>query len=130
ITNPSAINQTGTYYISATNSNGCMVIKPVKVVINPLPNATISGPDSLCLGLNTNLTINLQGTGPWTIIYTEGNEQKIINNIQSNTYQLNVQPTQTTTFTLLSVADRNCMKELVGEDATHKLWITIPIDGI
>lgn len=41
LTNPSAISVSGTYYIKGTTAGGCTDIKPVVVVINPLPIASI-----------------------------------------------------------------------------------------
>ncbi|MFN3801403.1 hypothetical protein, partial [Belliella pelovolcani] len=40
--NPAAIIIPGTYYIKATNANGCSVIEPVVVVINDAPVAPVS----------------------------------------------------------------------------------------
>ncbi len=42
LTNPTAINTTGTYYIAAVNAAGCRVVLPVHVIIAPLPVATIA----------------------------------------------------------------------------------------
>ncbi|PZR28447.1 MAG: hypothetical protein DI535_06090 [Citrobacter freundii] len=42
LTNPSAVSASGTYYIKGTTVGGCSNIKPVVVVINPLPLASIS----------------------------------------------------------------------------------------
>ncbi|RYZ53696.1 MAG: hypothetical protein EOP49_06740, partial [Sphingobacteriales bacterium] len=42
LSNPTAVSASGTYYIKGTTAGGCIVIKPVVVVINPLPVASIS----------------------------------------------------------------------------------------
>ncbi|MCF6182583.1 Calx-beta domain-containing protein, partial [Lutibacter sp.] len=42
LANPNAVTTSGTYYIQLTNNNGCTISKPVTVVINPLPTATVS----------------------------------------------------------------------------------------
>ncbi|MDI5897220.1 PKD-like domain-containing protein [Flavobacterium yafengii] len=54
LSTPSAITNSGTYYIKGTNSNGCSVIKSVSVTINPEP--TIGGTLSTCIGLTSQLT--------------------------------------------------------------------------
>ncbi|WP_332731995.1 T9SS type B sorting domain-containing protein, partial [Flavihumibacter sp.] len=130
LNNPRAIGRTGTYFIRALNADGCQDIQPVRVVINPLPTITIEGPDSLCLGLNTDLIVRFTGQGPWTFTYTDGSQSRTINNVGGNTYRLNVGPSTTTTYTITSVTDRNCTNDVSGENISHQLWITIPIDGV
>jgi gliding motility-associated-like protein len=62
LTNPDAVNASGTYYIKIVIAGGCSAIQPVTVVINPLPVSN-AGPDVLiCTGdvgtLGTNPTAN------------------------------------------------------------------------
>lgn len=56
VSNPSAISVSGTYYIKATPATGCTDIKPVKVVINPLPTLTITTPAPVCFPGTVDLT--------------------------------------------------------------------------
>lgn len=67
------------------------------------PSATISGTTSICNGNSANLIVNLTGTGPWDIIYSDGFNSTAVNGINSNPYILVVNPTVTRTFTLASV---------------------------
>jgi gliding motility-associated-like protein len=46
LSNPNAVGSGGTYYIEATNSNSCSVIKPVVVMVKTPPTATVSYPGS------------------------------------------------------------------------------------
>ncbi|POY34619.1 hypothetical protein C3K47_19370, partial [Solitalea longa] len=48
LTNPSSISASGTYYIQLTNAQGCSMIKPVAVTINPLPKLVITNPPATC----------------------------------------------------------------------------------
>ncbi|POY36459.1 hypothetical protein C3K47_12005, partial [Solitalea longa] len=48
LANPSSVTASGTYYIKQTNAQGCSVIKPVSVTINPLPNLVITDPSATC----------------------------------------------------------------------------------
>ncbi|MGN6292916.1 MAG: gliding motility-associated C-terminal domain-containing protein [Chitinophagaceae bacterium] len=100
LTNPSAIGTSGTYYIQGTSTGGCApIIKPVTVVVNPVPTASISytgspycgtgtatvtqtgqagGTYSSTAGLNINPTtgaINLSSSTPgtYTVTYTFSN---------------------------------------------------------
>lgn len=45
LTNPTAIQTSGTYYIKATSKAGCTLISPVVVVVNPPPIVTITAPN-------------------------------------------------------------------------------------
>jgi gliding motility-associated-like protein len=56
LTNYTSVSVTGTYYIKATNIAGCSVIKPVKVIINPLPILVITNPEAVCEPTKVNLT--------------------------------------------------------------------------
>ena len=48
ISNPASIPASGTYYVKASDSYNCFVIKPVNVVINALPPSPIVNPISYC----------------------------------------------------------------------------------
>lgn len=54
--NPTAISVSGTYYIKATPGTGCFDIKPVKVVISPLPILSITTPAPVCMPGTVDLT--------------------------------------------------------------------------
>lgn len=48
LTNPSAINTAGTYYIKATATGGCFDIQPVVVALNATPTANAGNDISIC----------------------------------------------------------------------------------
>ncbi len=58
LTLPSAVSTSGTYYIKGTNTNGCSVIIPVTVTINPQPVLTITNPASVCSPSTIDITAN------------------------------------------------------------------------
>jgi hypothetical protein len=58
LTLPSAVSTSGTYYIKGTNTNGCSVIAPVTVTINPQPVLTITNPASVCSPSTIDITAN------------------------------------------------------------------------
>ncbi len=68
---PNAVAASGTYYIKATNSNGCVSIKPVTVVINPLPSASVSYPGTPYCATGT-ATVNQTGQAGGTYSSTTG----------------------------------------------------------
>lgn len=56
VSNPTAIAVSGTYYIKATPITGCTDIKPVKVVISPIPTLNITTPAPVCMPGTVDLT--------------------------------------------------------------------------
>jgi gliding motility-associated-like protein len=116
VANPKSVGA-GTYYIKAATAGGCYTIKPVVVSLSTKPNATISGKD-ICLGSNTALTIQLNGQPPFTLAYSDGISSQTITNITSNTYQISVSPNKTTTYTIQSITDANCINNAPNAAAT------------
>jgi hypothetical protein len=63
----------GTYYIKGSTGTGCSDIKPVVVIVNPLPAPVISGPSPVCQTINgsteTYSTPNIAGhTYNWVVV--------------------------------------------------------------
>ena len=60
IANPSAIPVSGTYYIKASDTYNCFDIKPVDIVVNPLPASPVANNVSYCqYDVAINLTANV-----------------------------------------------------------------------
>ncbi len=60
----------------------------------------------------------MQGQLPFTVIYNDGTSNETISNV-GNTHFLNVQPEETTTYTLVSVSDGNgCQQPSLGGSIT------------
>jgi gliding motility-associated-like protein len=109
LSNPNAVATSGTYYIKATSPSGCSTLKPVSVSINAKPTINMTvGSSALCSGDSTMITITMTGTAPFQITYSDGTNSYTIGPIASNTYQFNVKPTTTTTYTVSSINDANC----------------------
>ena len=56
LSNPNTVSSSGTYYIKATNSNGCSTINSVVVTINPVPVFTVTNPAAVCSPSTVNIT--------------------------------------------------------------------------
>lgn len=69
---------------------------------------TISGNATICAGSSTNLSFTLTGTAPWSIIYSDGTNSYPVNNINASPLTISVSPSNTTTYTLTSIADASC----------------------
>jgi gliding motility-associated-like protein len=55
--NPSFVNSAGTYYIKATNANGCSIVKPVQARIDLPPIIAVNSPIRICAN-TTSYTLN------------------------------------------------------------------------
>lgn len=72
-------------------------------------------------GETTILKVTLSGVAPWTITYKEGNEEHTIKDIATNTYEIAVNPTETTTYSLVSVIDGDNKKGIATGQNTVKV---------
>jgi len=97
----------GTYTVFATDTTtlctndmyGC-----VPVIINPLPTAFVYGDDTICLGESANVMVDLTGTPPWNIEFSDGTMHY---GVFYTPYTYPVSPTATETFTVVGVTDGN-----------------------
>ncbi len=95
----------------------------VTVNVNPRPQGTISGDNSICVGESTDLTLNLVGTAPWTITYNDGSTDYTLNNISSNPYVESVTPSSTAVYTIVALSDALCTSQ--SSDLTGSAAITV-----
>ncbi|MCC6459581.1 MAG: proprotein convertase P-domain-containing protein [Saprospiraceae bacterium] len=134
--------QTGvTYYISAIAGNSpagqvdlsdpCLdVAAGTPVLWKPLPSATLSGDATLCQGSSTMLSIAGTGTYPLTVTYLDGGILPV--SVQLTGPQpvaVQVSPTTTTSYTLLSVSDGTlplCTQTL---SATATVTVNTPVEA-
>jgi PKD repeat protein len=86
----------------------------VRIDFKPLPSVSLSGTGIICEDSTGVVSITLAGLGPWTIVYTDGQNSFTIGNIPASPYLLSVNPIVTTTYTILSVADANCTVNHTG----------------
>ncbi len=80
------------------------------VEVNPRPTSVISGSTSICNGQTAHLTIDLTGTGPWTVVV---NGETIV--INTSPYTYDVTPTSDVTYSISSVTDANGCVAQAGE---------------
>lgn len=105
-TNIINVAKSGVYKAIISDNNCAVETNTVKVnerII--LPTATLSGDKNLIYGDTTNLKVSFTSTAPWTFKLNDGKEI----NTDKNPYLLLVNPTQSTTYELLSV------KNICGE---------------
>lgn len=104
------VNLGGSYQFTSISDVDCTSsltqTAPVTVTIIPLPEATISGNESICSGESSSFEIDLQGTGPWDLSYAiEGIAQGPLN-INSSPYTLPAD--QEGTYTIVNLSDTLC----------------------
>ncbi len=125
-----------TYYISAIagNNNGsggvdtsdpCLnVAFGTPVVFNPLPTGAIADDTEICSGETASIVFTFTGNGPFDVVYNNGVQDVSVNNVL-NGHTVNVMPTQTMTYTLVSVGD-NSMPACSTTDGNS---ITVEVDS-
>ncbi len=97
----------GTYAVFATNEiTGCTndMYGCVPVIINPLPTAFVYGGDTICYGESADIMVDLTGTPPWNIEFSDGTMHY---GVFFTPYIYTVYPLVTETFTVLGVTDGN-----------------------
>jgi hypothetical protein len=74
-----------------------------------LPTAVITPPDpvGICSGETAILEINLSGTGPWNLTYTDGINLRTLKNITDAKYLLRVSPVVPTSYWITEVSNVN-----------------------
>ncbi len=109
--NPQVIYSTaGVYdvFLSVTNANGTDTVTKSSYITVAVPTATISGNSTIPAGFSVYLKVDLTGNPNWSITYFDGISNTTINNITNTPYYINVSPSVTTTYTLVSVTDNGC----------------------
>jgi subtilisin family serine protease len=73
--------------------------------------AKVSGSTSVCAGSPATLTVNLIGSGPWTLTWSDGTVQS---GVSANPATRTVSPTTATTYSLTSVSSTGCNQPGAG----------------
>lgn len=73
------------------------------VFLRPIPQATLSGAQTICTGGTASLSVAFTGTAPYDIIWTDGVTSSTVTNILSSPYVFSVTPSTSSTYTLTSV---------------------------
>jgi trimeric autotransporter adhesin len=123
----------GSTNITYTVSDGCNV--PVSsfkaLTVYDLPNNVSGGftGSTICAGETGSLTFNANDGSfvvPYTISYTDGTTtwNKVISSASATTFDVEVSPLSTTTYTLLSITNGNgCTRTTAFADATASITV-------
>jgi hypothetical protein len=77
------------------------------------PTANISGSIVMCAGATAPLQVNLTGFSPWTFVYNNGVSNQSVTT-STSPYTLNVNPTVSTSYNLVSVNSLYCAGTVSG----------------
>lgn len=104
--------------VLGTDLNTCQsVSNSIITIVNDLPTATISGSVNICAGSQTSLLLHMTGKMPFEVVYTDGSQTYTLKNMAYESI-LNVKPSVSTTYSLVSVKDANgCYQNITGQEA-------------
>jgi hypothetical protein len=75
------------------------------ITVHQVPNVSISGNTTICRGSSANITFNITGdAATYNVVYSNGTSNYTLSGI-SNGYVLQVSPTTTTTYSLVSIQE-------------------------
>ncbi len=116
ITIPVSPTTTTTYTLISISDNNCTgtTSGSATVTVHPLPEAQLSGTASICMGDTSLLIINFNGTPPFTYSYSDGFNIYGPFTTNNNPEIITLQPTQTVSYSLISVTDANCSGNVLG----------------
>lgn len=78
-------------------------------------SAVLSGYGVIVSGEQTSIKVDLLGTPPWEITYSDGEKNYTLSDIQSSPYSITVSPEVTTTYSMVSVTDATGAGETDGQ---------------
>jgi hypothetical protein len=111
--NPST---TTTYSVSTVSNASCTgsATGTAVLLVNNTPTATLSGSANICKSGTGKITVDLTGTQPWKIVYSNGTTNDTISGIAVSPYLIPVSPSNTTTYSLIAVEDATCSGTVSG----------------
>lgn len=98
----------GQYYVRVKADNPEIAIigsnSPTLLTVRPQPSATLTGTQNIYEGYPASLTLALGGESPWTVIYADS-VRSYTTTATANPYAIEVRPTRTTAYRLVSVSN-------------------------
>ncbi len=110
------INTPNNFSFSVDDTGPCPAITAsgaAPICICPATATFSGGNQSICLGGSIGLPVTLTGSGNWTLTYNDGTANSTAT-LNASGQTINVSPTVTTIYTLVSLADANCTSPASG----------------
>jgi hypothetical protein len=140
--NPAISNATpadsGLYSVTATVDGCTSAAATTTATVHSLPTATVSGGATICGGGSTEIAAALTGVGPWSLTWSDGLAQSAGASPALRT----VSPAATTTYTVTTVSDANCISAGSGSaeivvgapveapEITGPAWVAVGAAGV
>lgn len=105
-------NSTVVYNVTAKNTGCISNVFTATVTVFPVPRVTITGKDEICRYPYDTLTLNFNGTAPWSFSYSVDNGPLVnMSNISTNPYQLRMpaSPNDTRVFRFTNIQHGTCL---------------------
>lgn len=78
------VSESGSYSVTASSVNGCTASESIQLVVNPVPQLTLTGSSTIC----ENTTIPLVAHGGQSYIWSNGSTDSLINITTGGTYSV------------------------------------------
>jgi len=123
------VNVNTTFTVDVTDPNtGCVISESVTVDVHPVPTATISGNETVCLGDDATLTLTLTGPTPWDVVIQGPSGTIPINGILASPHTFTV--TEDGNYTINSYDGAGCPGDVTGSGTATVTVITPPTVSI
>lgn len=109
-------NTPGVYDVTLTVSDGSNsnTLTTTNYITVAVPEAVLSGSNTIVNGYPGYLMFDFTGNAPWTVTYSDGTNQFIINNINTSPYYHQVNPSATTSYSIVDFSDAGCTGNFSG----------------
>lgn len=111
----------GTYSVTVAVAGCASSAATTSALVYPQPTATVSGDATICQGSSTEIAAALTGTGPWSVMWSDGLAQSVGVSPATRT----VSPSATTTYTVTGVLDAHCSGPGAG---SALVTVGLPVD--
>lgn len=121
---------TTTYTLTSISDPGVCsgsVLGNAVVGVLPVSSAALTGDQTICAGSVASLSLNLNGSSPWNVVYSNGTSNITLNGITSSSFTVSVTPTATATYSLVSVSGANCSGSVIGTPVVTVNPVPVPV---
>ncbi|MBI5218115.1 MAG: T9SS type A sorting domain-containing protein [Bacteroidia bacterium] len=105
--------------VSITDANDIGSVGSFTATVYQHPTASLTASAPLCTGNTANVSVNLTGKHPWTLVYNNGVHDTTVNNIVTTPYVFSVTPTDTINYILISINDSTGCSGILLNDTVH-----------
>ena len=101
------VQASGSYRVIIRNENQCDSISPpVNINVRSLPTAIISGGGTICQSEYADIKVELTGTPPWNLTYSNGKTIKTVKHIPTSPYVIST--SESGIYQILDISDAFC----------------------